>query len=469
MRYDGESIMKHVFPKIADIENKRIAVFGYGVEGIATTTFLHTHGGIVTVFDNRPASSFSPEHVSFLERQGIVVKTAETPDFSGYDVIVRSPGIKPSHPSLVNAREKGILITSATQLFLDFCPVPVIGVTGTKGKGTTSSLITEMLETTGQAVYLGGNIGVPALSFLDNVKQGDWVVLELSSFQLMDLETSPHIAVVLMATVEHQDYHATPDEYVLAKSQVIQHQQPSDFAVINSDYKNSRVIGTHVRSQLYTVSMKDSVKQGCFVENNVLVFTDGNAREAILPVGEIFIPGKHNWENAAAAVCAAKVAGVTSDKIRQVLRTFKGLTHRLEFVKQIKGVRYYDDSFSTTPETAIAAIAAFQEPKIVILGGSSKNSDFSDLGKVIAVGKSLRAIIGIGAEWPRIKASIPLKNYPFEIIENCRSMSEIVTAAKRIARSGDVVILSPACASFDMFKNYKDRGDQFKQHVLALR
>lgn len=460
--------MKYVFPKITDITQKRIAVYGYGVEGIATTKFLHTHGGNITIFDNRPKSDFPAGEITLLGRDGIQWEFGSDPDFSGFDAVIRSPGIMPNCKPLIAAQQKGIPITTATQLFLDFCPVPVIGVTGTKGKGTTSSLISEMLTTSERHVYLGGNIGVPTLSFLDDIKTGDWVVLELSSFQLMDLESSPHIAVVLMVTVEHQDYHASPEEYVAAKSRLVQFQQASDYTVSNTDYINSDAIGAQAPSLRYAISITKAVSKGCYVQNGVLVFADGNTKENLIPVREIFIPGKHNWENAAAAACAAKLAGVSSEKIRQVLRTFKGLSHRLEYVKTICGVRYFDDSFSTTPETAMAALAAFQEPKILILGGSSKNSDFAELGRHLAASTSLRAIIGIGKEWTRIKASIPNGATSFAVIEHCRTMSEIVQAAKKVARSGDVVVLSPACASFDMFKNYKDRGDQFKQQVLNV-
>lgn len=460
--------MKHVFPRSADIRRKRIAVCGYGVEGNQTTVFLHAHGAAVTIVDDKPETAFAADQLQVLGESGISHTFGGIPDLSGFDAIVRSPGINPMHPALVSARAAGVPMTSATQLFLDFCPAPVIGVTGTKGKGTTSSLITEMLRASGHVAYLGGNIGVPALAFLDQLTPEARVVLELSSFQLMDLESSPGIAVVLMVTVEHQDYHGSADEYVQAKSGIVRYQQQTDTAVVNQDYENSRRIGRQAPGRRWGVSTHGPVSPGCFVRNGMVVFSDGTREEEILAVSDIFIPGKHNWENVCAAVCAAKAAGVATPAIATVLKTFRGLVHRLEYVRTVDAVRYFDDSFSTTPETAMAALDAFTQPKVLILGGSSKQSDFSQLGQALAVCTSLRGIVGIGVEWQRIKQTIPHLDGSVAVVEGCRTMAEIVQAARSLAQSGDVVILSPACASFDMFKNYKDRGDQFKQQVAAL-
>jgi UDP-N-acetylmuramoylalanine--D-glutamate ligase len=445
-----------------NLQGKKVAILGLGVEGVSVVRFLQTEGASsCSIFSEKePLEEFTSAV------RNVSVTVGSFPDLSSFDLIVRSPSVRPDIGVLEEARKKGSISTTATNLFMDHCPCPVIGVTGTKGKGTTSSLIYEMVKQDGIDAYLGGNIGTPPLDFLSQLTPTSIVVLELSSFQLWDLEKSPHIGVLVMTTIEHQDVHESEAEYLYAKEQLFLHQREGDFAVINWDYPNAAKIAQAVRVPLYKTSIQHEYSPGCFIKDGNIVFSQNNTEEVIVSTSEIFIPGMHNVQNACSAVAAAKLAGVSNTAIIQTLRTFKGLIHRLEFVEEIHGVRYFDDSFSTTPETAIAAIHAFTEPKILILGGSSKNSDFTELGKVISESSSIRAIIGIGVEWERIKLKI--KNEKLKIIEGCKNMEEIVAAAARIAEPGDVVILSPACASFDMFKNYKERGNQFKKEVKKL-
>jgi UDP-N-acetylmuramoylalanine--D-glutamate ligase len=365
------------------------------------------------------------------------------------------------------AGRENLPVTSATKIFFDICPCPIIGVTGTKGKGTTSTLIHEMLRKQGFDSYLGGNIGIPPLDFLSKLGRDSRVVLELSSFQLQDMTKSPQIAVVLMVTSEHLDYHRDVEEYVGAKRNILKHQTFSDFAVINKDYPASNESDIYTNGHVYFVSRERDVDHGAYIRDGLVWFKDKEGEERIISTKDILLPGGHNLENVCAAIVAARLAGVETPNIASVLKEFKGLEHRLELVRLFNGVKYYDDSFSTTPETAIAAIEAFEEPEILILGGSSKNSDFSELGKTIREAKNIKAIIGIGEEWPKIKAQIGrLPNT--HIIEDATNMEQIVKAAKILGEVGDVVILSPACASFDMFKNYKERGNRFKEYVNAL-
>jgi UDP-N-acetylmuramoylalanine--D-glutamate ligase len=341
-------------------------------------------------------------------------------------------------------------------------------VTGTKGKGTTSTLIYEMLKKEGFDAYLGGNIGIPPLSFLSELKGDSKVVLELSSFQLIDLEQSPHIGVILMTTSEHLDYHSDVYEYIEAKRNIFKFQDYKDFAIVNRDYPASNESDIYSNGKVYRVSREQDVDQGCFVKNDGIVLKmDGNENE-ILATRDLALRGKHNWENVCAATVAALCAGCSMKSIIPVLKSFKGLEYRIEHVATTRGVAYYDDSFSTTPETAIAEIEAFDEPKILILGGSSKNSNFSELGQIISESESIKAIIGIGVEWGRIKQEIKGLNPSIAIIEDCQTMEEIIQQCVEIGEIGDVVLLSPACASFDMFKSYKDRGDQFKEEVKKL-
>jgi UDP-N-acetylmuramoylalanine--D-glutamate ligase len=449
-------------------KNKKIAVLGFGVEGMSVVDFLLHEALKITVFDDKRRESFEATIIDGYERKGVSFEFENRISHTEYDVIFRSPGIKPSTPELVEAKNKGIEVTSAIKMFFELCPCEIIGVTGTKGKGTTSTLIYEMLKKEGFDAYLGGNIGIPPLSFLSELKGDSKVVLELSSFQLIDLEQSPHIGVILMTTSEHLDYHSDVYEYIEAKRNIFKFQDYKDFAVVNRDYPASNESDIYSNGKVYRVSREQDVDQGCFVKNDGIVLKmDGNENE-ILATKDLALRGKHNWENVCAATVAALCAGCSMKSIIPVLKSFKGLEHRIEHVATTRGVAYYDDSFSTTPETAIAAIEAFDEPKILILGGSSKNSNFSELGQIISESESIKAIIGIGVEWGRIKQEIKGLNPSIAIIEDCQTMKEIIQQCVEIGEIGDVVLLSPACASFDMFKSYKDRGDQFKEEVKKL-
>ncbi|MBI4079040.1 MAG: UDP-N-acetylmuramoyl-L-alanine--D-glutamate ligase, partial [Candidatus Levybacteria bacterium] len=411
-----------------DFGNKKIAVLGAGVEGFSSAVWLKKHGAKVTLLDKNQGENY----LEGLEQ---------------YDMIVRSPGVKLNLPQIQAAKKKGVEITSQTKIFFDLCPGKIIGVTGTKGKGTTSSLIYEMLKKDNKNVFLGGNIGEPPLNFLDKISEHDWVVLELSSFQLQDLQKSPHIALMLMVTSEHLDYHKDIQEYIEAKRNILAHQSKSDYAILNRDYPATNESDIHTNAKLFYVSREREVERGCFVKNNKVIIrlpllkseirnpkSETNAKRfensnlgivsrfdirasnlssyrqardrEVINVSDILLPGRHNLENVCAAVVAASLAGVRLGNIVHVLKTFGGLEHRLELVREVLGVRFYDDSFSTTPETAIAAIEAFEVPEIIILGGSSKGSDFTELGRVIRDAKNIKAIIGIGVEWVRIKEGI---------------------------------------------------------------
>lgn len=504
---------------IKDLKDKHIAVLGMGVEGYSSALYLAQKGAKVAVLDKRDDLEKPQElldlGVTFLLGADYLKK------LSGAQLIVRSPGIKRNLPEILEAEAKGVKVTSQIQLFFDFCPAEIIGVTGTKGKGTTSALIYEMLKKQGVDAYLGGNIGKPPFDFLDTVTPQSKVVLELSSFQLEDLGKSPadakamagkpHIGVMLMTTSEHlgadlvgtQNYHETIEEYVEAKRNMLRFQVKDDFAVINRDYPASNESDIYTDGKVYQVSRERGVmEQGCFVEEEHVVIriknqesrimNDGEPKEEedvleslmrqtaqeleagfesmeIIDVHDIALPGNHNLENVCAAVMAAYLAGVSKEAMAQVLETFTGLEHRLEFVAEVSGVKYYDDSFSTTPETAIAAIQAFTQPEVLILGGSSKNSDFKELGEIIAKSENIRAIIGIGIEWDRIKDEIMKHQNTIFMVEGAKDMETVISAAAKIAQKGDVVLLTPACASFGMFPNYKIRGDQFKEEVKKLQ
>ena len=430
-----------------DFKDKKIAVVGEGIEGQSSFKWLKAKGADVTLLDKKQGGDYLK-------------------DLDEYDLVVRSPGVKISTLEKFVKREK---ITSQIKIFFDLCPCEIIGITGTKGKGTTASLIYEMLKKQGFDAYLGGNIGIAPFDFLDKLNAQSKVVLELSSFQLMDLKKSPHIAVMLMITSEHLDWHTSVEEYINAKRNLVRQQTEKDFVILNRDYPATNESDIESVGKIYTVSReREAAEEGCFVRDGKVWLRTEIGEVKVINTEEILLPGKHNWENVCAATMAACLTGVSIENAASVLRTFKGLEHRLELVAAVKDVRYYDDSFSTTPETAIAAIQAFKEPEILILGGSSKNSDFSELGKVISKAENIKLIIGIGVEWERIKAQIAESLSPIPVIEGAKDMFTIVQAAHKLAVPGDVVLLTPACASFDMFKNYKDRGEQFKTEINKL-
>lgn len=466
-----------------NFQNKKVAVLGLGIEGFSSSQFLVQKGAKVTVLDQKTEKELNPEILKKAQKLNVkfVLGKNYLDNLDGFDIIVRSPAFKLNAKELKEAEKNGAVITSQIKLFFDLCPCIIIGVTGTKGKGTTASLIYEMLKKQGLDAYLGGNIGRPPFEFLNKLNPQSIAVLELSSFQLQDLTKSPHIAVILMTTSEHLDYHKDVAEYISAKRNILRFQKSSDFAILNKDYSASRESDIETEAKIFQVSRDQEVEEGCFVKKEKIVLrvsaeVGDSSRSSksppcsmeIIKTKDILLPGKHNLENVCAAVMVAILTGVSKENIVKVLKTFKGLVHRLELVREVNGVKYYDDSFSTTPETAIAAIKAFKSPEILVLGGSSKGSDFSELGKVISEARNIKAIIGIGVEWPRIKSKIKSQNSKIKIIEGCKNMEEIAQAAFDAAEPEDIVLLTPACASFDMFKNYKDRGEQFKKYVFEL-
>lgn len=448
------------------IIGKKILVLGAGIEGISAANFLGKQNQIAIYDDKEKINIEKASFNKLLARPKLYL--SKLPKTEIFDFIVRSPGVKPDHPVITRLVKKGSRLTSPTNIFFDQCPSPIIGVSGTKGKGTTATLIYEMLKTQSQNVFLAGNIGTPALDILPSLNMNSLVVLELSSFQLIDLKKSPHIAVVLMITQEHLDWHPDVQNYREAKKTIVKFQANSDFAVINKDFPISTEFAKETKAKNFFFSTEVKTN-GAYIKNNHLI-SEIIKKEVICKTNEILLPGHHNLQNVSAAAAVARIEGITVENIKNVLISFKGLKHRLELIKDVNGIKYYNDSYSTTPETAIAAIEAFpHNSKILILGGSSKKSNFSQLALKINREKSIKILILIGEETKRIKSAVAsYGNFKGEIIENLKNMREIVLTVSKSAKNGDVVLLSPACASFDMFKNYQDRGDQFTSEVMKL-
>lgn len=464
----------------------KIAILGYGDQGRSAYEYWKD-GNDITICEQN-ADVKAPE--------GLELRTGpdHLKNLEAYDLIVRSPIVHPRDIAEANSPDILAKVTTVTNEFFKVSPTKnIIGVTGTKGKGTTSTLIAELLEAQGKRVHLGGNIGIPPLDMLKSgIQPEDWVVLELANFQLIDLRTSPRIAVCLMVVPEHLDWHMDVDEYIESKTGMFKHQKPEDIAIYFAGNDNSQKIASSSPGK----KIPYFKKPGAFIRGDGMLVLGEDERE-IIHKNKVKLLGEHNLQNICAALTAVFEAAVSLDpggivrdsgiprgrtrgasfvkavggstwvdKAESVLSSFSGLEHRLELVRAFQGVSYYDDSFGTTPETAIVAMKAFKAPKIMILGGSEKGADFGELADEI-MKNNVKHAITIGPTGEKI--AILLKNRGFtSITEGLETMPQIVDAAKKAASTGDVVLLSTGSASFGLFKNYKDRGEQFKKAVLNL-
>lgn len=428
-----------------------VAIVGFEVEGKSALAYWQGKGAAVTVCDQDPhkevpegvAKRLGPDYLDNLEE---------------FDVIVRTVGMHPrkileKNPSVANK------ITTNLDEFLKVCPTKnIIGVTGTKGKGTTSTLILKMLQAAGKDAYLGGNYGIPAFSFLPQLAEESWVVLELSSFMLYDIKHSPHIAVCLMVAPEHLDWHSDAEDYLRAKSNLFVHQNNDDIAIYYAENEDSKRIASAGDGQ----KIPYYAAPGAFVDGDEIKIDD----TVLCKTGDIKLLGQHNWQNVCAAATAFWQVEHNTSAVQQAVSSFTGLEHRLEFVREVNGVKYYNDSFGTTPETAQVAIEAFEQPKVIILGGSDKGASFDNLARTVA-SSNVRKVVVIGTMAEKITRA--LQNAGFtEIVPGGETMQQIVKTCENIAQPGDIVLLSTGCASFGLFKDYKDRGEQFKAAVNAL-
>ena len=462
--------------KNLEFKNKKVAVLGMGMEGLALVDFLFDQDCIISVLDKLPAEEINnrltdEERKSFnriIEEDKIVTIFGDDylNNLNEFDIIFRSPGISYNNPKIIEAKNKGVEISSQIKLFFDLCPCKIIGVTGTKGKGTTASLIFEILKKNSNSVYLAGNIGHSAISLIPDLKPNDIVILELSSFQLMDMEKSPQIAVVTNLLVDHLDYHKDEEEYRKAKENIAKYQDENNFAVLNKKSSFDQSMISKIKSSIKYFGSQEEVD--VITTNNSVILDPLNRNIQICDKDSIKLFGHHNLENIAAATLVADILNVDIEIIKESVKKFKGLPHRLEFVTEIDGVKFINDSFATNPEPTMAAINSFPEDKILILGGSSKGADFSGLAQKI-VSANIKAVVLIGTEADKIEQALSTATYLGQIKKGLSNINEIVKIAKELASGGDVVILSPACASFGLFKNYKDRGDKFKTAVLNLK
>ncbi len=452
--------MRHLNEYLASLQGKRIAVLGLGVSNQPLVRLLLSFGLDVTACDKTP----SPEKLA-LGDLGAKLKLGE--DYLenlDADVVFRTPGMRPDLPQIEKLLQGGAVLTSEMEAFFEVCPCPIIAVTGSDGKTTTTTLISELLKAEGKKVWVGGNIGTPLLDKAAEMSADDIAVLELSSFQLMTMGASAEVAVVTNLAPNHLDMHRDMAEYVAAKKNIFLHQNENGTLVLNLDNEITSGFADEVKAKVKWFSRKEKVENGLWADENAIF----RGEEVLLKRSDILIPGVHNVENYMAAICA--VEGLVSDEtIRTVARTFGGVEHRIELVREFGGVRYYNDSIASSPSRTIAGLRSFDKKVILIAGGYDKNIPYDVLGPEITA--HCKRLILTGATAGKIyEATVNAPDYaPGEPeIEQYDDFYEAIWAAHRVAEPDDVVILSPASASFDRFKNFMERGEAFKQAVLAL-
>lgn len=453
-----------------EMKNKKVALIGTGVSHIDLIGLLLKKNIDVTVCDKKSRAEMG-ELADKLEKDGAKLSLGENYLDAIYksDVVFRTPGMYFLSPELQKARNMGIVVTSEMEAFFDLCPCKIYGITGTDGKTTTTTIITEMLERSGKKVHKGGNIGRALLPIIEEISPDDIAVVELSSFQLISMRKSPDTAVITNIYPDHLNVHKSMEEYIGAKKNLILHQNAFSKTVLNLDNERTNALSDEVRGNLLKFSRLSKPQRGSFLdENGWLCFTDGEKTEKLVHKDSIKIPGLHNVENYLAAI-AAVYGDVSVEAVRETAENFGGVEHRIEFVREFDGVKYYNDSIATSPVSVIAGLNAFDQKLIVIAGGSDKKLDYTTMSE--AINNKVRALILLGATADKIEAAV--KGYSGYDENNCRiyraeTMEEAVAKAREIAKNGDIVTLSPASASFDHYRNFEERGKHYKGIVNAL-
>ncbi|HTU42838.1 MAG TPA: UDP-N-acetylmuramoyl-L-alanine--D-glutamate ligase [Candidatus Aquilonibacter sp.] len=456
-----------------ELKDKRVLVVGLGKSGVASALFLKTHGARVTASDTKSGDDLRNE-IPVLLDHGITVETGGHGErtFREQDLIVVSPGVPVDAPLLQQARSLGEVVIGEIELAAQFLPGPIVAITGSNGKTTTTTLTGEILTSAGLPTLVGGNIGTPAISLAERATRETAIVLEVSSFQLETIQTfHPKIAVVLNVTPDHLDRHRTLEVYVNAKSRIFENQNHDDFAVLNADDATCVAMASRVRAQVFWFSRQKEVKQGVWVRDGNILFRDGTgfqkpAEREIMQLSEIPLKGAHNLENVLAAVCVGALMGCAPEKIRQAVRNFKAVEHRLEFVASIRGVDYYNDSKATNVDATIKALESFPGNIHLILGGKDKGSDYSVLNDLLR--QRVKRVYTIGAAAAKIESQIVSQKAGGPELVHAETLESAIRKASAVAEAGDVVLLAPACASFDQFKSYEHRGQTFKEIVRRL-
>lgn len=452
------------------LDSKKVAIIGMGVSNLPLLDYFYDKNAKVTVFDKNTPSDEIMEKINKY-RYEVEIGEYNLSRLNGFDIVFRSPSVLPTREELVTAANKGAIITSEIEMVLKLAPCKIIGVTGTEGKTTTTSIIYEILKSYGKNCFLGGNIGKPIFTEIKNMKPEDIVVLELSSFQLMGMEVSPDISVVTNMYPDHLNIHSSYEEYQQAKKNIFLHQNENGVVILNYDNEITRKFANEVKSNLVYFSSLQKLKNGYVYDRKdetIKRYANGKS-ENILKKQEIKLRGIHNYENICAALAATALIVDEKSQIKAI-KEFNGVEHRLEFVRELNGVKYYNDSIGTSPASTIAGLNAFDENIILLAGGSDKGLDYTEIGETIA--KKVRVLLLTGPTAEKIEnaTKLAMNKAGKETVEiiHCKDLQEAVSTANEKAKSGEIVLMSPASASFDAFKNFIERGIKFKEFVNNL-
>lgn len=445
------------------LQSEKIAILGIGVSNIPLLSYLGELGCNVTLFNDKEITD--NKIISEIEKYKYQLYYGENylDNLKGFDIIFRSPGALPTIKELKEEKERGALVTTEVEMVMKLTPSKIIGVTGSDGKTTTTTLIYEILKGNGYNCFVGGNIGIPLFTKIKDMKSEDIIVLELSSFQLMDMDISPNISVITNISPNHLDKHTDYEEYINAKKEIFLHQNSNDLLVLNYNNEIVNKFDRDAKGKVLFFSGQDKLENGYYVDGKLIKYQD----KVVIDANNILLRGHHNYENICTALTALNDL-IDMDKTKEVISKFKGVEHRLEFVREIDGVKWYNDSVSSSPTRAIAGLKAYEEKIVLIAGGYDKQLDYTPIGEVIC--DNVSSLILMGDTKEKIyEATVNAKNYNNKLnICKVDSLEDAIKKAKEYAKEGEIVLFSPASASFDMFKNFAERGNKYKQLVNEL-
>lgn len=452
------------------LRNRKVAVIGLGVSNIPLLDYLYNLQAKVTVFDDRNIEDIPKDIMDKITKYTFEFSFGENnlSKLNGFDLIFRSPSCMPTKKELIKEQERGAIVTSEIEMLMEMAPCKIIGVTGSDGKTTTTSLIYEIIKQAGYNAYLGGNIGTPLFTKLKDILPEDIIVLELSSFQLMNMNISPDIAVITNITPNHLNIHSSYEEYIEAKKNIFKNQTENGIVVLNNDNDITRNCKNEANGKVVLFSSKEKLDNGFIVDNDVIKECEDRLRKHIVNISDVNLRGMHNYENICAALAATKSLVDTETAIKAI-KEFKGVEHRLEFIRELDNVKWYNDSIGTSPTRTIAGLNSFNEEIILIAGGYDKHLDYEPIAKPIV--DNVKGLILIGQTADKIYEAVTkeLEKQNKELdIYMCREFSKTVQIARKIAKPGQIVLFSPASASFDLFKNFAERGERFKELVKSL-
>ena len=449
------------------IRFRKVAVIGLGVSNLPLLDYLYEKKAQVTVFDERTIDEIPQNIITKINTYEFKYSFGKNclEKLKGFNIIFRSPSCLPTRKELQEEADRGAIVTTEVEMLMEMCPCKIIGVTGSDGKTTTTSMINAILKKAGYNTFLGGNIGTPLFTKLPEIKPDDIVVLELSSFQLMNMQVSPDIAVITNITPNHLNIHKDYQEYIDAKKNIFKNQDESGILILNYDNDITRSCAKEAKGKVIFFSSKEKLDNGFIVDEEIIKECEDKVRKHILNTNEVILRGNHNFQNIATALAATKTL-VDTDIAVQAIKEFKPVEHRIEFIREIDGVKWYNDSASSSPTRTLSGINAFKENIVLIAGGYDKNLDYELLAKPVLDKVSTLILIGQTAEkiFDAVKNEADKQNKKIDIYM-CDSLEQTIDIAKKTSKKGDVVLFSPASASFDMFKNFADRGEKFKNLV----